>query len=266
MRSHSLIEPDRGTPVSLPQFFVKNLITTDNGSVSCALDESEAHHIRVRRIGVGEHIVVVDTNGASLEIEVAEIFDDALSGVLVQSLKRSYVPEVTLFCGISKGERMDLTIRACCELGVTTIVPVMTERCIVKFPDEGKRTAKGERWRGIAHAASKQSGQNKVPTVLDPTPLTTALDLAGEYDVVISAWEEARDGSIRDVFSTHANATSAALFIGPEGGFTAREVEMMEDIGAKVVSLGEIILRSETAAIVATALVIYELGGLGSSR
>ncbi|NTU90039.1 MAG: 16S rRNA (uracil(1498)-N(3))-methyltransferase [Actinobacteria bacterium] len=252
--------------MSLPQFFVIDMIAADNGSVSCTLDEQEAHHLRVRRIGVGEHIVVADTSGTSFEIEVTDILDAALSGVLVRVLRHSQVPAVTLLCGISKGERMDLTIRACCELGVTTIVPVMTERCIVKFPDEARRNAKGERWRGIARAASKQSGQNRIPSVLDPTSFTKALELARDSELIICAWEEARDGSIRDVFSDHTHAASAALFIGPEGGFTRQEVEAMEGIGAKVVSLGETILRSETAAIVATALVVSELGGLGFAR
>ncbi len=178
-------------------------------------------------------------------------------------------PKVTLVFGVSKGSKNDDIVEDAVEVGVADMVPVLTARSIVKF-DAEKRIERGERWRRVALAAAKQSKRGSVPHVSDPAPLTDTLVLLADYDAVLVAWEEApvTGAGVRDALAAAGplrEGARVAIVAGPEGGLAPEEIAALERIGGVVVTLGTTILRSDTAAVVFSALVVHELGGLGNS-
>lgn len=260
--------------MSLPLFFLDPTFHTgrlsgadDGNPVSVRLTAEDAKHLGVLRVRPGEHIVLSDGEGGAFEVELVEAPErqaQACMVRLVAPVALPHRPHLTLVQGVSKGERMDLLVRQAVEIGVERIVPAVTARCIVKL-DERKRASRGERWRSIARSAAKQSGQPLVPEVLDPLDFAQAVELAQrEADVVVVPWEESRVGAMSAALRSADRDASVFLFIGPEGGFEEAEVDALRSVGAYVVSLGETILRTETAGVVASALAIYELGGLGN--
>ena len=175
-----------------------------------------------------------------------------------------FLPRVTLFQGVAKGDKMDSIVRQAVEVGAEKVVPVLTARCVVRL-DAAKRAAKGERWRRIAKSAAEQAKRASVPEVCDPVDLSDALRLLAAYDRVVVLWEERRVRALSETLADlrgHENAT-VALIVGPEGGLTAEEVELLTAGGAVVASLGPTVLRTETAAVVSLALAVATLGGMG---
>ncbi|MGI6216229.1 MAG: RsmE family RNA methyltransferase [Coriobacteriales bacterium] len=273
--------------MALPLFFLEDGFDTtelvqslaDGNVVACAFPKEEIKHMSVLRISKGEHIAVADGRGLAIEAEYEGVPDKDFQGNAVWPGKGAelrllraigefplpYRPNLTLVQGVSKGERMNLLTRQCVELGVRRIIPAMTARCIVKLEGD-KRESRAERLRAIALSAAKQSGQPVVPEVLTPMDFDDAVEMAkNEADVIVIPWEESHDGSIADVLRDVPTDSNVFLFIGPEGGFEKYEVDSVVAIGGKVVSLGDTILRTETAGTIASALAIYELGGLGNS-
>ena len=248
--------------MSYPQFFAESVMATAN-VMTAVLEPEEAHHIKVRRIKPGERICV-STQDMRYELSFEKLEDGILVGSDVQVLPEPERPRIALFQGVSKGERFDLVVRVATELGIPELYPLMSERCIVQIDSKQKAETKQRRWEAIAVAAAKQSGITRPMTVHDPIGFDAAVDAAKAYDLVIVAWEEAGRYSLHEAIAQAKPGASVALFIGPEGGFSFLEVDKLQDIGAQVITLGDTILRTETAGIVASALLSYELGGLGN--
>ncbi len=239
--------------------------------IEISLSYDEARHMGVLRIKPGEHIRLSDGRGMAVEAVVirppvrsSATKDPSCEVELVSVLELPYRPNVTLVQGVSKGERMDLLVRQAVELGVRRIIPAMTARCIVSL-DSSKRESRVRRWRAVALSAAKQSGQPVLPTIDVPMDLSQAITEASSADVLIVPWEECNFGSIADCLRDIDRNSKVFLFVGPEGGFEASEIEQLCKAGAKTVTLGDLILRTETAGVIASALAIYELGGLGNS-
>lgn len=251
--------------MSYHRFFVHQSLRSSKEPQSIMLDRNTIHHMDVLRVKMGERMVLVDSNGHPFEAEFSSLDTDSVCVRYLRPIENHELPSLTLFQGISKGERMDLVFRSCTELGLVSIVPVFTSRCIVRFESD-KAHAKGERWRRIAASASEQAGREVSPAVPDPISFDEAVKQAMGLDMVICPYEEAEDGSIREVMAGLDPKASVGLFIGPEGGFDSEEIDSLVKIGSKVVTLGPTILRTETAGIVASTLVLSELGGLGMSR
>jgi 16S rRNA (uracil1498-N3)-methyltransferase len=251
--------------MSLHRFFLNTTLDLPDlvsGPRAIPLAAETSRHMRVCRIEEGEHVVLVDETGAAFEVSF-RAFED--SGITISSARRLHVEttyDVTLFQGISKGERMNLVMRACTELGLSAIIPVRTRRCVVRL-DERKAHGRGDRWRKVVRSAAEQSSRQTLPDVPDPISFEDALRHAQDLDVLICPYEDAVSGSFEDALAGATHATRVGLFVGPEGGFATEEVDALRDLGAWIVSLGPTILRTETAGIVASALALYELGGLG---
>jgi 16S rRNA (uracil1498-N3)-methyltransferase len=148
---------------------------------------------------------------------------------------------------------------------VKKIIPITTERSIIKLtPEKGEKRLK--RWQRIATEAAKQSGRGSVPEVYPVTEMGQALAMLPPDTVIIMPWEGEQVVSIKEVLTTLKPEGTFALVIGPEGGFAREEVALAQKAGAQVVSLGPRILRTETAGMVALALVLYELGDLGGCQ
>lgn len=254
--------------MSRHRFFLTGPLTGGPDPQFLPLSASDAHHAsRVLRIRPGEMIEVAEPNGS---VWIARVVD-AGEGLLAEITGRVSVeapsgPKVTLFQGVAKGDKMDAIVRQAVEVGAQALVPVLASRSVVKL-DARQCAERGERWRRVAEAAAKQAHREVIPPVADPVRFSDALVLLGEYDRVVVLWEEAdAEGLAESLSGLSAEQSTVALVVGPEGGFSAEEVRAMQELGARVATLGPTILRTETAAVVALALAIHELGGLGKRR
>lgn len=164
---------------------------------------------------------------------------------------------ITLLQGLLKGDKMDLVIQKATELGVTEIIPVVTERSQVR------ETRKLSRWQKIAQEASRQAGRVYVPVIHNPTALKSMLRRPPVADRGVMFWEQEGE-RLSAVIRRFRQNRAIELFTGPEGGFSAQEVKAAEENGFSVATLGKRTLRAETAAIVALGIVQYKLGDLGT--
>lgn len=266
--------------MSLPRFFIESPLPND-GEVALPLNSDELLHMNVRRIEVGEHIACFSEGRQAWEVEITYIDRERVTGRVLGQLPINKLPHLTLVQGISKGDRMGQTIRQTTELGIERIIPFLAERSIVRLrKDEGGY--KGDRWRRIALSAAKQSGRSILPTVEDPTALSDICEELKSFDRIVICWEEADTDSEGHALSVDKALrepdpetgkgcgvdSRVALVIGPEGGLTQNEVDAIKAIGpnVKLVTLGPLILRTETAGTVAAALCMYGLGGLGATH
>ncbi len=223
------------------------------------LNEEDSRYIsQVLRMRPGEEVTVVDADGLELICEISEITKKQVTLNINDRRENSSEPpfKVTLFQCVSKGERMDLTVQKCTELGVSSIVPVLSERCVVKMNAKDSK-GKIDRWQKIALEASRQSGRGIVPKIEEPMPLEKAYELISDYDLTIFPWEEETGKGLKSALQSF-NGKKIAIFIGPEGGFSQKEADDAVDRGAIRVTLGPRILRTETAGAAVLAMIIYE--------
>ena len=261
--------------MSLQRFFLEDQVIADEAQKDfpLALSPDDEKHLRVLRLAPGKHIAVVDAASDYFECEIRG-FDG--SAPVVSIAQHLGAPEararVTLVQGMAKGEKMDSVIRHATELGVAAFLPLTCERSIVKL--DAKKTAnRMKRWGAIAKSAAMQSGQPRIPRVFEPASVDVACKKLAQATAVLVCWEEAPETASltsalqRALEETGADAADAhvAVVVGPEGGLSAREVESLLACNPRsaLVSLGPSILRTETAGVVAPALALYELGGLG---
>ncbi|MBN2848322.1 MAG: 16S rRNA (uracil(1498)-N(3))-methyltransferase [Coriobacteriia bacterium] len=250
--------------MTLHRFFADGPLRLDDGVLP--LSAADAHHLRdVLRLGSGDEIVLAG-GGRAVRVRIAYV-GEVITGELVDDITVSEPPRVTLVQGLAKGVKFDDVVRHATELGVQRFVPLAADRSVVRL-DAAKATARVERWQRIAAEAAKQSQQSAVPVV---EPVTTIDGLAAllEGALVLVCWEDAAAANgIAEAIEEHAPApgTECAVVVGPEGGLTEAEVETLTRAGGIMVTLGDTILRTETAGIVAPALVLHARGGLGAHR
>ena len=154
---------------------------------------------------------------------------------------------------------MELIIQKAVELGVHTVVPVATKRCVVKLDDK-KARQKIARWQGIAEAAAKQSKRRIVPEVKEVMSFKEALNFVKDFEVKLIPYELAEDMSkTKEIISALQPGQRIAIFIGPEGGFEETEVQVAMDSRVEPITLGKRILRTETAGFTVLSWVMYQL-------
>ncbi len=208
-------------------------------------------HIKnVLRIQVGESIEIC--NFGACYVCVIESID---ASKIVAKIEEKYENtnelncKINLFQGLPKKDKMELVITKCIELGVNEIYPTMMERTIVKY-DNKKVKNKMTRWSKIALSASMQSKRNKVVQVNEPKKLKDFEDVLKSADLTLVLYENDNDfGSFKTFLSTIQNYGTINVIVGPEGGISDDEIEYLLSIGAKTVSLGRRILRTETAGM-----------------
>lgn len=223
-----------------------------------ALPAEAAHHVRaVLRLTRDAELIVFDGRGAEHEARLLVVSREevrALLGPAREALRESPLA-VTLVQAISRGERMDYTIQKAVELGVQRIVPVVSQRTVVRLSGEreDKRVA---HWRGVARHAAEQSGRTVLPEVSAVTTL----------DAWLAAWTASayllQPAAASSLAAEPAPSGAVALLAGPEGGFDAEEVARLGAAGVRAVRLGPRILRTETAALVALAIMQAHWGDL----
>ena len=231
------------------------------------LPSSIAHYIRhVLRLRVGDEITAFDGTGQECLVRLTSVAETHVQGEKLALLAPTVRTPKPLILGqaLPKGPKMDLIVEKCSELGLTTLVPLHTERTVVREASERLAT-KMARWQRIAAAAARQCGRRTLLDVQQPMALR---DFCGRYrsaPVKLVCWEEERQQGIRQVFERLTGQSPIVLLIGPEGGLTVHEVEIARTEGFTTVSLGSHLLRTETAAIVLTGIVRYSLGDLEPS-
>ncbi|MGI6065138.1 MAG: 16S rRNA (uracil(1498)-N(3))-methyltransferase [Bacillota bacterium] len=229
---------------------------------------TDVHHIsKVLRLKEGDLVEAADSTGNVYRTELQSVHVNSVELKILSTILSPSEPEVEVYLlqGLPKGEKIDFIIQKCTEIGVKKIIPITTERSIIKLtPEKGEKRLK--RWQRIATEAAKQSGRGSVPEVYPVTEMGQALAMLPPDTVIIMPWEGEQVVSIKEVLTTLKPEGTFALVIGPEGGFAREEVALAQKAGAQVVSLGPRILRTETAGMVALALVLYELGDLGGCQ
>jgi 16S rRNA (uracil1498-N3)-methyltransferase len=236
------------------RFFVEGVHAAGD-RVAFAADDARKLAVVLRK-RTGDRVQVVDSGGvayaATLDIDgrdVRAVLDEPLDRGAVETALR-----VTIAQAVPKGQKMDLVVEKATELGAHAIVPVRSARVVGHDTSPGKV----ERWRRIAKSAAQQSGRTRVPDVADVHDWDALLATFANYDRVYVPWEVAEPSPLRDVFDGELpDATSVLVVIGPEGGFGADEVERARSAGATTISLGRRILRTETAALVVLAAILY---------
>ena len=214
--------------------------------------------VRVLRLGVGDRIVVLDGRGSETEAEIVQATPAAVEAAVVDQRPCTTEPTVqlTLYQALLKRDKFEWVLQKGTEVGVARIVPVVTQRSLVQ--DTRLKENKLNRWQKILTEAAEQSHRGRVPELAAPLTWTQAIDDAARADLALVAWAKA-SRPLRDILTDAQSIRSLALFIGPEGGFTAAEVKQAAGAGIQSFSLGPRILRTETAAVVASALALYEL-------
>lgn len=227
------------------------------------IDGSDVNHIKnVLRLVKGEEIVICDGQGNDYYCIINEVMPNQVRAEIREkkSANTELKSRIYLFQGLPKKDKMELIVQKAVELGAYEVIPVKMNRSIVKIDNEKKELSRINRWQTIANEASKQSRRGILPNVSRILSFQQAIDKAKELECVILPYELAKDMSYtRDVLQEVCKHKSIGVFIGPEGGFEEDEVTKVEELGGKIITLGNRILRTETAGLTTLAMLMYNM-------
>ena len=243
----------------MQQFFVTADQVQEN---QIYIEGTDVNHMKnVLRMRPGEKLGISDGNNHHYICQV-EKYEDAQAVLTIleeESVDTELPSKIYLFQGLPKGDKMELIVQKAVELGVYKIVPVAMKRCVVRLDDK-KAAKKADRWNSIAESAAKQAGRSRIPEVTMPLSYKEALKMAEELDVTLLPYELAGGMEVtREVIRQIKSGQSVGIFIGPEGGFEPEEVDAAVSMGARVITLGRRILRTETAGLATLAILMFEL-------
>lgn len=223
------------------------------------LDEKASHHLaRVLRAAIGDEIILFNGEGGEYSSVIRAISKKNIDVELLQFSPRSVESPVHLILaqGIARGEKMDFVIQKAVELGVSEIYPIVTERCNVRL-DKEREQKRLEHWRAVVISACEQCGQNKVPILHPP--------------VLLPAWLQTVRAELKFILlpqvdhklkSQSSAVKTIVLLIGPEGGLSEQEIKTAESAEFIALNLGPRVLRTETAALTALAVLQFQFGDL----
>ena len=219
----------------------------------------------VLHLRVGQQVIVLDNAGAEYEVTLEIVAPRTTEGRVLSSRAAGGEPRTQLvqYLGLTQREKFEWMLQKCTEIGAAAFVPVITSRSLVQSSDESR--SKLDRWRRILQEAAEQSGRGRIPSLAAPLRWNEALDHFQSQAIPgLVAWEgekSMRIAAALDGIQQAENETTPrlALFIGPEGGFAEEEIAQARAAGLVPVTLGKRILRMETAAIAAAAIILHEL-------
>ncbi len=237
----------------MPQFFIKSSSILQN---RCTIDGDNFHHIvRVRRARINENIMLRLDDGSQVVARIIEIGDSSLLVEIIDKKENINHITINLCVGLLKGKKFELVIQKSVEIGISRIIPVITERTIPELKDRAK--SRVERWRRIAVEASKQSMKGDITQIEDIRHFSDLLaEIESDIKILAHPGEESRN--IRDCLSRAEKNPEISMLIGPEGGFSEKEIQAAREKGWVDAHFGFTQMRSETAAIVLPAIIIYE--------
>ena len=233
------------------RFFVQDVHQVGD---AVTITGADAHKIvDVLRLRAGDEIEIVDSGSTAYTARI-DNYSDGVTATLVTIARGAAMESLTIDVaqGIPKGQKMDFVVEKLTELGVATIIPIESERTIVRDVSD----AKVERWRRLAQTAAQQSGRTTIPRVTDPSTLLALTAAFADYDLVLLPWEIA-SAPLHECEAAVRSAARTLVIVGPEGGFSHGEAAAAEAAGARLVSLGDRILRTETAGLALVSVLGY---------
>lgn len=250
----------------MPKFFV-NEEQINNQKIK--IQGTDVNHIKnVLREKVGSELIICnEKTGQDYLCEIKEIKEENIICNIKEKLLNNVESniKVTIMQGLPKADKMELIIQKSVELGVNNIIPIEMKRCVVKLKDKDK-IKKIERWQKISVVAAKQSGRNIIPEINQVENLKNICETFENYDIVLLAYENEKENTIKNELKqlkeknqNKNEDVKIAILIGPEGGIAEEEVEIARKKGAKIITLGKRILRTETVALNVLSIIMYEL-------
>jgi 16S rRNA (uracil1498-N3)-methyltransferase len=230
------------------------------------IEGEEAKHIlSVLRNEVGDVISVVDGCSTRYNVLIEKASKSSIQGKILSRIRKENEPacQVTLAQAVCRQERMDFLIEKATEIGVFSVIPILTQRGLVKISGASKGKTKINRWRRLAIAAMKQSLRTVLPEIQSIIKFKELLPRIRSFDLCLIASLEKDAKSIRECAELKRKAKRVLLIVGPEAGFTQEELSHAKAQGAIPISLGARRLRAETAGMVFLSLVFHQLGDLG---
>ena len=243
----------------MARFFIAG--TNLLGSPTALIRGRDAEHIQVLRIRPGEDVTICDTQGQDYRCRLLRSSKEEaeLEVIDVVPCKGEPSVEVTVLCGLPKGERVDYIIQKSVEAGAHNLVFFQAARSIAKPDDPYKKL---DRWNRISEEAAKQSGRGIIPKISWAADYGEVLNIAVHTELPLFMYETGERESLNQVLESHKAAASAAVITGPEGGFEQFEADLARIAGLHICSMGERILRCETAPVVALTALMYATGNL----
>ena len=242
----------------MPRFFMAG--TNILGGMAI-MKGRDAEHVHVLRMRPGEDMIICDGQGTDYKCRLVKADKEQVEAEVIEVVRCPAEPsvKVTVLCGLPKGDKTDYIIQKCVEAGAYEILFFSSSRCIAKLGNEEKKL---ERWQRIAEEAAKQSGRGIIPQVSWAGELADAFDVAVKKDVGLFMYETGEREAMGDVLEANKSVSTAAIVTGPEGGFAPFEAELAKIVGLHLCSMGERILRCETAPVVALTAAMYATGNL----
>ena len=248
----------------MPKFFVKEEQIQENQIIILGQDVN--HIKKVLRAKIGDELQICNSqNGENFLCEIDNLEEEKIICQIKEKIQEQVESniEVTIFQGLPKADKMEYIIQKCTELGAVEFIPVALKRCIVKLngKDEAKKI---ERWQKIAEVASKQSGRDMIPNVKNVITINKLKEEIEKFDLFIVAYEEEKEVTLKQILQANKDkilekeGSKIGVVIGPEGGIDKQEIDELKLCGAKIITLGSRILRTETAPIGITSNIMYE--------
>lgn len=247
----------------MPKFFVKSNQINDDKVI--IIGEDVNHIKNVLRLNIDDDIQICNLETAENYIcGITKVNNETVECNIFKKIDSEAESNmhINVFQGIPKSDKMELIIQKSVELGAAEITPVEMKRCVVKM-DNKTKIKKISRWQKISEVAAKQCGRDRVPKINEITNIKNICNLIKEYDIVLLAYENEEENTLKNellILKDKANRKlRIGIIIGPEGGLDREEVESLKENGAKVITLGKRILRTETVALNVLSIIMYEL-------
>ena len=242
----------------MPRFFMAGTNIMGGMAIMTGRD---AEHVRVLRLRPGEDMIICDGKGTDYKCRLVKADREQVEAEVIEVVPCPAEPtvQVTVLCGLPKGDRTDYIIQKCVEAGASEIMFFQSDRCVAK-PDKPEK--KLERWQRIAEEAAKQSGRGIIPQVSWAGEYADALNVANQKELGLFMYETGEREALNAVLEANSDVKTAAIVTGPEGGFAPFEADLARIVGLHICSMGERILRCETAPVVAVYALMYATGNL----
>ena len=242
----------------MPRFFMAG---TNIAGGMAIIRGRDAEHVRVLRLKPGEDLIICDAQGTDYKCRLVSADKEQVEADVIEVVPCPAEPsvEVSVLCGLPKGDKTDYIIQKCVEAGAHDIAFFNSNRCVARPENPEKKL---ERWQRIAEEAAKQSGRGIIPAVSWAGEFADALNIANQKELKLFLYETGEREGLDSVLEANKTAKTVALVTGPEGGFAPFEADLARIVGLHLCSMGERILRCETAPVVATTAVMYATGNL----
>ena len=247
----------------MPKFFVTTNQIEGNTII---IQNEDVNHIKnVLRARIDDTIDICDCETSKNYIcKIEQIEEKNICCHIVEEIESHVEPhiQVSIFQGLPKADKMEWVIQKSVELGAYDITPVEMKRCVVKLNDKDK-IKKIQRWQKISEGAAKQSGRDRIPTINSIINIHTLCENIKEYDLVLVAYENEKVNTLKQelkkIKKDKHKEMKIAIVIGPEGGIDKEEITKLKEQNAKIITLGNRILRTETVALNMLSMIMYEL-------